>query len=123
MHEMSIIEALVGLLEDQLEGYPGASARTVRLRVGRLRQVEPLTLACCFEAATKGTALAGSRLKIETVTAAVRCPECALEFEVEDNAFECPRCRALGGELLRGNELELTEIEIGAKNEHAVVAR
>jgi hydrogenase nickel incorporation protein HypA/HybF len=114
MHEFSLVEALVEAVGAELKSRPGARPRAVRIRVGELRQVEPSTMEFCWEAATQDTPLAGARLQIERVDARARCPRCRSEFAVRENWFECPSCRALGGELLAGRELSLVAIELDA---------
>jgi hydrogenase nickel incorporation protein HypA/HybF len=117
---MSIVEALMEAVQLESRVHSGAPASTpggarvlaVHVRVGKLRQVVPETLQFCYEAATRDTALAGSRLVIEAVPATARCRECRAEFAVEENWFECPRCQTVGAELLTGQELDLTSIEL-----------
>jgi hydrogenase nickel incorporation protein HypA/HybF len=112
MHEMSIIEALLETVRDELRAHPGAHVQTVRVRVGQLRQVEPATLQFCYAAAVQDTPLANSRLEVHQVEASARCDVCSLEFPVEESWFECPRCGSTGARLLKGDELLLTNLEI-----------
>ena len=112
MHEMSIVEALLETVQREARAYPDMRVRTVRVRIGALRLVVPETLKFCYAAATAATALAGSDIEIETVTARAHCPGCATEFPVEDNWFQCPACAALDAKLLTGQEMELLGIEL-----------
>jgi hydrogenase nickel incorporation protein HypA/HybF len=112
MHEMSIVEGILNGVRQELLSHPGAPVQTVRVRVGALRLVIPETLQFCYTAATQNTPLAGSRLEVESVSARARCRQCRAEFAVEDNWFQCPHCNEADGELLTGNELNLTGIEI-----------
>ena len=112
MHEMSIIEALLEQIRQELRTHPGALVQQVRVRVGKLRQVVPEMLTFCYDAAVRGTSLEGSRLAVEELPAEARCRRCCLTFAVEDNWFECPRCRATGAELLKGDELQLFSLEL-----------
>ena len=116
MHEMSLAEELVTAVRREMRAHPGAQVRTVRARIGSLRQVEPSTLEFCFDATTKGGPFAGARLWIERIEAMARCRACGVEFGVEDNWFECPRCHSAGAELLHGDELQLVNIEIEEEN-------
>jgi len=86
--------------------------RNIRVRIGALRLVVPETLTFCFTAAVRDTPLDGCRLDIEQLPAEARCQKCRLTFAVEDNWFQCPRCGALGSDLLTGNELELTSLDL-----------
>jgi hydrogenase nickel incorporation protein HypA/HybF len=110
MHEMSIIEALIEQVRQEIR--PGTSVRAVRLRVGKLRQAMPETLTFCYDAAVRGTSLEGSRLEVEELPAEARCRRCCLTFVVEENWFECPRCRAAGADLLHGDELQLMSLTL-----------
>ena len=112
MHEMSIVEALLEAVQRELRVHSDACVLAVHVRVGQLRQVVPETLQFCYQAATRDTPLAGSQLEIVEVPATARCRECRTEFAVEENWFECPRCQSVGGQLLAGDELQLTSIEI-----------
>jgi len=66
----------------------------------------------CFEAVTRDTDLAGARLELEEVPACARCQQCHHEFPVTENWFECPRCKSIEAEILSGQELDLTGIEL-----------
>jgi len=112
MHEMSIIEALLKTVCRELDTHPDARVRSLRVRVGQLRQIEPEMLQFCYDAAAQDARLAGSYLEIEQVEARARCEVCSLEFEVDEQWFECPRCRAARTELLAGRELDLMSIEL-----------
>ncbi|MGD0016279.1 MAG: hydrogenase maturation nickel metallochaperone HypA [Verrucomicrobiia bacterium] len=117
---MSIVEALMDAVERacvdamrrERRSHADAGVVAVRVRVGKLRQVEPETLRFCYNASVRDTHLAGSQLEIEVVPATARCRACRAEFPVEDNWFECPCCRSVGAELLTGQELDLTSIEL-----------
>lgn len=112
MHEMSIIESLLDAVNAERQAFPGLRVVAVRVRVGALRLVVPDVMESCYAAATLDTPLAGSRLELEQVAATARCPQCRHQFGVEEQWFECPNCRAIGGELLTGQELDLVNIEL-----------
>jgi hydrogenase nickel incorporation protein HypA/HybF len=112
MHEMSIVEGLLEAVTKECESHPGAKVVSVRVRVGALRLVVPEVMESCYASATLGTALENSRLVVESVAATARCPQCRHEFAVQEQWFECPQCRAIGGELLTGQELDLVNIEL-----------
>jgi hydrogenase nickel incorporation protein HypA/HybF len=112
MHEMSIVEALLGAVCSELRAHPGARVRAVHVRIGQLRLIESSMLEFCFTAAVRDTFLGSTRLEIEQVKAAARCDVCSLEFPVEENWFECPRCSSPNARLLKGDELLLTSLDI-----------
>jgi hydrogenase nickel incorporation protein HypA/HybF len=112
MHELSIAEALLESVAQELRDRPLSQVVTVRIRVGALRLVVPETLEVCFHAATRDTPLAQARLEIEQVVATARCLQCAAEFDVADQWFECPFCHSPGGRLRTGRELDLVGLEL-----------
>jgi len=112
MHEMTIVEALIEAVQREQQAHPEARVCAVRVQIGSLRQVVPEMLEFCYEAATRGTALEGTRLELDCVVAEARCDMCSLIFPVEDNWFECPHCHAAAGTLLHGYELVLMSIEL-----------
>jgi len=119
MHELSIAEALVRVIQKELRAHPERRLKTAHVTLGTLRQVEPTTLQFCFEATVRDTPLADAQLCIEPVEAAARCRQCGLEFRVEDKWFECPRCAGVDAELLRGDELLLASLDIEAPTTEA----
>ena len=112
MHELSIVEALLAQVQQATRAYPTKRVQAIRVRIGALRQVIPATLTFCFTAAVRGTPLESCRLEIEQLSATAVCRKCQQTFPVAENWFECPHCAEPGSELLTGNELELTSLEL-----------
>jgi hydrogenase nickel incorporation protein HypA/HybF len=112
MHEMSIVESLLDAVREEQRAYPDSLVKTVRVRVGSLRQVVPEIMEFCYTAATRDTALADSRLEIEGIAARAQCGDCGAEFAVDEQWFECPQCRQVGARLVSGQELDLVGIEL-----------
>ncbi len=111
MHEMSIVEALLDAIQQELKAYPGTTAQVVHVRYGQLRLIVPETLQFCFAAATRETSLAGCRLELEEVPATARCEQCRQEFPVAEEWFLCPTCGTMAA-LVTGRELELVNLEL-----------
>lgn len=115
MHELSLAHGIVETANRALADSPGVRVSTVRLRVGRLSGVEPGALHFCYEVASAGTALEGSRLVIEEVPVAVWCPHCAREVELAGvQRFRCPDCDTPSGDVRRGKEIEVHALEVAA---------
>jgi hydrogenase nickel incorporation protein HypA/HybF len=66
MHELSIASAIVATVERHAGGSPVTS---VRVRVGRLRQVVPDSLEFCFGMVARESVCEGARLEIMTMSA------------------------------------------------------
>ena len=85
MHEMGIAASVLEAVHGELERNPGYRAAKVGLRIGEFAGVDGDSLAFCFEALVKGTAMEPLVLEIEW-------------------------CRAERGR--HGNELDLAYVEL-----------
>lgn len=113
MHELSVAVRLVELAEQKARQLEGARVEAVHLRLGALAGVAKEALLFAFDAASKGTRLAGARLVIEEVPVVVFCAGCRAErVPDEPLRFRCPVCGAPASDVLRGRELELTALEV-----------
>ncbi|MGB6781262.1 MAG: hydrogenase maturation nickel metallochaperone HypA [Terracidiphilus sp.] len=113
MHELSITSSVVDAVTESLRAYPGAKVLEVRLRVGALAAVVEDSLKFCWEIATEGTELAGSRLAVTAVPVTVYCEACGADGELESlQDFRCPRCGEPASDVRGGRELEIESVEI-----------
>ena len=120
MHELSVSSAIVDTVERHAGG---RRVSVVSVRIGRMRQVVPDSLAFYFEIVSRGSVCEGARFDQELVGALLRCVECGHEWDpappLEHNGmpgpmpgFRCTACGAAGAETLSGNELEVESIEV-----------
>ena len=97
MHELSIAESIVAVVERHAEGRP---ISRVEVSVGHLRQVVPSALEFAFELIAPGVAL-----ELNEIPAAGSCRACGAESELPGFPLACARCGGLDVELIRGEEL------------------
>ena len=109
MHELSLSSAIVNTVVKHAEGRP---VTVVSLRVGRLRQVVPDTLAFYFDFVARDTVCEGARLEQELIPARLRCEVCDAEWEIELPVFRCPTCGGADVRVAAGDELEVESIEV-----------
>jgi hydrogenase nickel incorporation protein HypA/HybF len=126
MHELSLSSAIV---DTALRHCDGRRVTQVDVRVGRLRQVVPESLAFYFEIVCRDTLCDGARLKLEQVEAILRCRACNAEWDPAPPplathepwgdaglppvpAFRCPTCAGAESDVLSGDELEVESIEV-----------
>jgi hydrogenase nickel incorporation protein HypA/HybF len=115
MHELSIAHGIVEAAVAHLEPQGPVRVTAVHVAVGRLSGVEAGALTFCYEIATAGTSLDGSRLVIEDVPLRIFCAPCDAERELPGvNRFRCPECDTPSGDIRRGRDLELTHLEVGS---------
>jgi hydrogenase nickel incorporation protein HypA/HybF len=112
MHEMSIAQSLLDIIKEEMEKHDAKILRAVRLNVGQMTAVVPQALSFCFEVITNGTELEGARLFMDIVPLKGYCPECDVEFTIEDYTFMCPSCGGSKIETIGGQDLSIVEIEV-----------
>ncbi|QXE89819.1 hydrogenase maturation nickel metallochaperone HypA [Geomonas subterranea] len=111
MHEITLVTGLFEIINEQVAARGIESISAVRLKVGALAAVEPMTLAACFEVVAEGTVAEGARLEIEEVPLTGRCRGCGERFRIENYRFICPRCTGGDVEMTGGRELYVESLE------------
>ncbi|HXX63210.1 MAG TPA: hydrogenase maturation nickel metallochaperone HypA [Bacteroidota bacterium] len=112
MHELSIAQSIIEIVNEHVPTGDGASVKTVRLTVGEMAGVVVDSLEFCFGAITQGTPLGGARLEITSVPLRARCATCGKESKIEPTLFVCPHCEGSELTLTGGRELQINEIEL-----------
>lgn len=113
MHELSIAMSIVEFAAEEAERLGCARVSTVHLRLGEFSGVVKQALLASFEVACADTPLAGSRLIVEQVPLVVYCSGCDARREVRsDRWFVCSECGTPTPEIVQGNELEVTALEL-----------
>lgn len=112
MHEMSLCESVVGLVEEEARKGGFSKVRTVVLELGALGHVEPEAMLFCFEAVGRGTIVEGARLDIERVPGAGWCLDCGKTVPLTERFGACPDCGRHRVQMTAGDELRLKELEV-----------
>ncbi len=112
MHELSLCEEMVALIEKQAANELFERVKCVRLEVGLLSCVEPYAMHFAFNAASKGSVAEHATLIMDEVTGKGWCDVCAKEVDMQQRYDACPACGATGLSILRGEELRIVEMEV-----------
>ena len=120
MHELSLSGAIVNTVVKHADG---RRVSLVSLRVGRLRQVVPDTLAFYFEFVARDTVCEGARLELEIIDAGLRCNACAARVGDRDPGVPLPDVRRRDVQVASGNEFEVESIEIEEAAMHRTKVR
>ena len=121
MHELSIAQSLVELIEDELIADRVTDSVTpavfhvgrVIIKVGVLSGVIPEALASAFPVAVSRSAIRGATLSIEEIPVTVFCQTCNARRELSSpQRLRCPVCDTPTPDVVGGRELELVSIEV-----------
>ena len=106
MHEVSLIENVLALVEQQVV------AEDKLADSGALGHAAPDALRFCFDAVTTGTIAEGSRLEIETIPGAGWCADCRDTVPLVERFAACPVCAGNRVTMTSGDDLRLVEMEV-----------
>ncbi len=112
MHEMSLCESLIRLIEDQAEKDRFSRVKTVWLEIGELAAIEVDALTFCFDVASKGTIVEDAKLIIEPVPGLAWCLNCEQQVAIADHLTPCPLCHSYHLEFQQGDEMRIKELEV-----------
>lgn len=112
MHEMSLAEGVMQIVEDSASREGFSSVRAVRLEIGELAGVEIDALRFCFDVVTRGTVADGARLEIERTSGAAWCMRCAKTVPVAARLDPCPECGTHQLQVCAGTEMRVKDLEV-----------
>ncbi|WP_296490218.1 hydrogenase maturation nickel metallochaperone HypA [Rhodoferax sp.] len=112
MHEMSLAEGVLQLIEDAARRDRFNQVSTVWLEIGQLSGVEPQAMAFCFDAVTRGSVAEGARLEIIATPGQGWCPTCAKTVPMTELFAECPSCGGYPLQVIGGTEMRVKELEV-----------
>lgn len=112
MHEMSIAEGIVQLLQEQSFSQRFSHVRQVWLEIGPLAMIEPESLRFCFDAVTRGTLAQGAELHIVDLPGSARCLSCGHAVAISQRYQSCPDCGSFRLQVTGGDEMRIKELEV-----------
>ena len=112
MHELSIAQNILDLVNEQLPARDRTRLRSINLRIGELAGVVPESLEFCIAAITSGTEYEGIRLALDRVPFVVECKACGRRSTNDEGVFICSSCFRTDLKLISGDELELISVEL-----------
>jgi hydrogenase nickel incorporation protein HypA/HybF len=112
MHEMSLAESVLQIIEDAAARERFAKVRAVWLEIGALAGVEPEAMRFCFDAVTRASVAEGARLEIVSAPGAAWCMPCSQPVVIASRADPCPRCGSFQLQVTGGADLRLRELEV-----------
>lgn len=112
MHELSLCENILDVLEQQAKEQHFQTVKTVCLEIGKLSCVEQNALHFSFSAVMSGTLAASATLKIIEVDGKAWCEHCQQSVKIDHRYDECPHCGMYSLEIEDGEQMRIKELEV-----------
>jgi len=112
MHEMSLAESVLQIIEDAATDQGFRRVKTVWLEIGQLSCVEKEAMRFCFDAVTHDSIAQQAKLEIIEIDGEGWCEQCACAVPLAALYEACPKCgcyalKVTGGDAMRVKELEV----------------
>ena len=112
MHELSLAEGILRILEENSRTQGYSVVKGVWLEIGRLSHVEPESLSFCFDAVTRETLAEGAKLELIMIDGSGWCHDCSQEVAIGNHYDACPQCGSYQVEATGGTEMRVKELEV-----------
>jgi hydrogenase nickel incorporation protein HypA/HybF len=112
MHELSVANSIISSLEKLKTEKGFEFLSRVKISIGRLSGVNAESLRFALESLRKDTLLESAVLEIYEKDLRIKCNLCGAETDVQQFDFKCSGCNASDYDIVSGNTLEISEIEV-----------
>lgn len=112
MHEVSLAEGVLQLIEDYRRAEGFSSVRLVQLEIGRMAEVEIEAMRFCFDSVVRGSVADGAVLEIVEVPGQGWCAICQRTVAMTALFDACPDCGHFPLQVTGGREMRLSELEV-----------
>lgn len=112
MHELSLAESMIQIIEEAALAQQYERVRTIWLEVGSMASVEQEALRFCFEAVARNTVAQEARLEIIEVPGTGTCSACGSVHPVTRLLAACPACGSDAVKVVGGTELRVKELDV-----------
>ena len=112
MHEMSLAEGVLQLIEDSAKTQSFSRVKTVWLEIGQLAGVEVEAMKFCFESVVNDSIAQGAQLVVIEIPGQAWCLHCAEVVNVRVLYDACPKCGSHQVQVTGGNEMQNKELDV-----------
>jgi len=112
MHEMSLAEGILQIVEDHAKSQGFRRVAAVVLEIGQLAGVEVEALRFAFDAVTRDSVADGARLEIIDVPGQGWCLNCSETVPIDQLYDACPRCGAYQVHPSQGIDMRVKELAV-----------
>jgi hydrogenase nickel incorporation protein HypA/HybF len=111
VHEYSLVQSLVGRVEELVRERKATSVHRLVVSVGELAGLDPELFRTAYDTFRAGTVCERAALEMRRVLARWSCPGCGREI-ARGEVLACPACGAAARLAPGGDELRLETVEM-----------
>lgn len=112
MHEMSLAEGVLQIIEDAARSQDFAKVKSVVLEIGQIAAIEIEAMRFCFDAVMRGSIADGAILEIVSLPGTGWCMQCAITVPIVEQYAACPECGSYQVQPVTGTEMRVKELEV-----------
>lgn len=112
MHELSIAQNIVDILNEQLKPQERRRISSVSVRIGELSGVVPESLEFSFQVIAAESEFPSAVLQMELVPVSAKCNQCGKTSSLSYGVFFCPECGSGDVAILTGQELQVVAVDV-----------
>jgi hydrogenase nickel incorporation protein HypA/HybF len=112
MHELAVTEDILRIVSEHAAKGNAQSVTDIYLVIGELSSFVDDSIQFYFNMLSPDTVAEGATLHFERIPTRFRCRNCGHEFEPGGRDWLCPKCQALGGDVIAGKEFYVESIEV-----------
>ncbi len=112
MHELSLLENVLEILQDNAATQGFKQVKKVCLKIGKLSCVEPEALRFGFDQVMKNTLADQAELEIIQTEGAGVCGQCGQTVQLETLHDPCALCGHFDVVITQGNEMSIKELRV-----------
>jgi len=112
MHEMSIAQSILDIVDEYMAEENGRKLMEVVVEIGELTAVVPESLAFCYEVLVENSHYQDSKICINIIPLTGTCLECRHSFKIKNFEFCCPDCQSSKIDVKGGQELRISHLEV-----------
>ena len=112
MHELSLCQTLLRIVEEQAAALPCSRITKINLEFGVLAAIDRSAFEFAFEAASQGTIAAQATLHFIEIAGQGFCESCQKSMQLLRVYDPCDTCAQSGLQITQGNELRIQSMEV-----------
>lgn len=112
MHEMSVCESVIRILNREAERHHFTRIKTVRIEMGARSCVTLEAMDFCFRVIAKGTVADGARLELLREPLVAWCLNCGDLVSIKERYDACPQCGSYELQINGTDTLRVKNLEV-----------